>query len=473
MGVYKKKGSSFKATFSASAGLEADATGKDLISKFFGAVFKAPDLSKLGISGKNAAALDDAIQDCIDNSLSLSLNATCSASTTDEAAVNYSIDLSSGDNDKTDAALASALRGDWSALAALPNVKSLRDITRETEKREHKLVVNLLGLFNAETVDQFAKSCTILHDADGQVVVTDKVTASHLATASEPFRADSDKLRSALSEGFLATVAYIAGGSAGTPHIKDFTAKQTYFSFKDKIFRPDMHEQIMLGEALKLIPAGSWDKILAANAVFSHVRVEASATYDSSGAMKLFFKDPAQQTAWTHQEFENIGRQVLAALIDPAGPNGPARIRILRDDAAWAAMDEKGAVGAFNTIDNLKTLGPNELADVGVDWTDITWWADAMSKVAPKLSAVLSALKSTTAADPTTDKNFMKKRKDLEAVLGQVTRNSRAAFAGGWGVAVMETVSQFAAPVTMDISADGNLKQHYESASSAQPAEVS
>ncbi len=136
-------------------------------------------------------------------------------------------------------------------------------------------------------------------------------------------------------------------------------------------------------------------------------------------------------------------------------------------------MDEKGAVGAFNTIDNLKTLGPNELADVGVDWTDITWWADAMSKVAPKLSAVLSALKSTTAADPTTDKNFMKKRKDLEAVLGQVTRNSRAAFAGGWGVAVMETVSQFAAPVTMDISADGNIKQHYESASSAQPAEVS
>ncbi len=86
-----------------------------------------------------------------------------------------------------------------------------------------------------------------------------------------------------------------------------------------------------------------------------------------------------------------------------------------------------------------------------------------MSKVAPKLSDVLSALKNSTAKDPTTDPNFMKKRKDLIAVLGQVTRHSRASFAGGWGIAVMEAVSQFAAPVTMDISAEGNIQQHYQS----------
>ena len=462
VGVYKKKGSSFKATFTAGAGIAANVGSKDLISTFFGAVFKLPDISQLGISGKNAAALDDALQDCVDNSLSVSLNATCSASITDEAAVTYSVDLSGGDKDKTDAALASALHGDWGALAALPNVKSLRDITRETERRERKIVINLLGLFNAETLDQFAKSCTILHDADGQVVVTDKVTASHIAVASEPFRADPDKLRSALSEGFLATVTYVAGGSAGTLHIGDVKATQTYFSFKDSISRSDMHQHVMLGQVLKLIPPGSWDAILAAKTAFGHVRVEASATYNSVTAMQLFFKDPAQQTARTHPDFENIGRQVMAQLIDPDSPNGSDRIRILRDDPTWAAMDDKGAVGAFNTIDGLRNLNPNALADVGADWTDITWWADAMSKVAPKLSAVLSALKSTTAADPTTDRKFMKARKNLEAAIGQVTRNSRAAFAGGWGVAVMETVCGFATPVTMDINADGNIAKHYQ-----------
>jgi len=391
------------------------------------------------------------------------LNATCSASVTDEAAVTYSVDLSAGDGATTDAALASALRGDWSALAALPNVKRLRDIARETERRERKIVVNLLGLFNAETVDQFAKTCTILHDDDGQVVVTDKATASHIAVASEPFRADADKLRSALSQSFLATVTYIAGGSAGTAHIQDVKATQTYFSFEDTVSRRDMRDHITLGEVLKLIPPGSWDPILAAQTVFGHVRVEAGATYDSAAAMRLFFKDPGQNGARTRQEFESVGRQVMASLINQDSPTGPARIRTLQDDAVWAAMDDTGAVGAFNTIEGLKHLSPNELADVGVDWTDITWWVDAMSKIAPRLNAVLIALHSTTASDPTTDRKFMKARKALEGAIGQVTRNSRAAFAGGWGVAVMETVCGFAAPVTMDINADGNIAKHYQS----------
>ncbi len=464
LGAYKKRGSSFKATFTASAGIEANVASKDLISTFFGAVFKAPDVSQLGITGKDADALDDAIQDCVDSSLSVSLNATCSAAFTDEAAVAYSIDLAGGDSGKTDAAIASALRGDWSALATLPNVILLRDIARETEKTEHKIVINLLGIYNAETVDQFVKTCTILHDADGQVLITDKVTASHVAVASVPFLADTDKLRSALAEAFLATVTYVAGGSAGSAHIKDFTASQTYFRCQARMSRPDMAQQIKVGEVLNLVPRGSWESIFSADATFGHARISAAATYDAEAAMKLFFKDPATQTVRSHEEFERTGRQVLAALIDPSEPTGPARIRILQDQTAWAAMDSTGAVSAFKTIAGLSMLSPNELSDVGVDWTDITWWADAMTKVAPKLSAVLSVLKSSTANDPATDPNFMKKRKDLEAVLGQVTRNSRAAFAGGWGIAVMENVCQFAAPVTMDISADG-IKKHYASAS--------
>jgi len=464
LGVYKKRGSSFKVSFTAGAGLAANLGSKDLISNFFGAVFQQPDLSKLGISGKSAAGLNDALKDCVDHSLSLSLNATCSASTTDEAAVTYSIDFSSGDNAQTDAALASALHGDWSALAALPNAKSLRDITRETEKRESKIVINLLGLYNAETLDQFTKSCTILHDADGQVVVTDKVTASHIAIAAEPFRADPDKLRSALSEGFLATLAYVAGGAAGTAHIGDVKATQAYFSFKDDVSRRDMRQYLMLGEFLKLIPPGSWDSILAANTVFGHLRVEASAAYDSAAAMKLFFRDPGQRVAREQSEFESIGRQTMIALIDPSSPAGPARIRVLQDDALWAAMDEKGAVAAFGTIEGLKNLTTNELGVVGGDWAAIRWWAGAMSDVAPKLSLVLAALKASTAADPTTDRKFMKARRNLEAAIGQVTRDSQAAFAGGWGIAVMQAASQFSGPLTMDISADGGISQHYQSA---------
>ncbi len=292
-----------------------------MISTFFGAVFHAPDLDKLGITGKDASVLNDALEDCVDHSLSLSLNAACSASITDEAAASYSVNLSTGDQAKTDAALASALHGDWSALAALPNAALVRDISRETENIQHKIVINLLGIYNAESVDQFVKKCTILHDADGQVVITDKLTASHVAVASAPFLADGDKLRAALSEAFLATVTYVAGNSAGAAHIKDFTVSQTYFHFKDKVSRREMYSEILLGKALKLIADGAWDKIFAANTVFRHVRVSVAATYDTAAAMKLFFKDSGQQTPWSHQELEKLAaRSWLRLLIQPSRP---------------------------------------------------------------------------------------------------------------------------------------------------------
>src|SRR5208282_1499177 len=121
-------------------------------------------------------------------------------------------------------------------------------------------------------------------------------------------------------------------------HIKDFTATQAYLRFQDKMSRGDMRQQVALGESLKLISPGSWDTTLAANTVFGHARISAAATYDATAAMKLFLKDPVQQTPWSHQEFERIGRQVMVALIDPSEPPASARISALQNDVIWAAM---------------------------------------------------------------------------------------------------------------------------------------
>ncbi|MDR3748056.1 MAG: hypothetical protein P4M04_07885 [Acidobacteriota bacterium] len=469
LGVYKKKGTTFTASLTAGAGLGVDAADTDLMGKVLGAVFPGVDLQKAGITGKQAKSLEDAVGDCVDHSLSLSMNASCSASLTDEAAVAYSIDLSAANAQETDAAIASALRGDWTSLAALPNAKPVRNIFRETEKAEHKIVINLLGIYNAETVNQFVKTCTILHDADGQVLITDKATASQVAVASVPFLANADKLRSALAEGFLATAAYVAGGSGspGGTKLKEFSAAQNYFRFQDKVSAHDMRQQIVLGKALQLIADGSWDKLLASQNTFGHAKISATATYDTAAAMKLFFKDPSQRAARPLAELESIGRQVMIAFIDPSDATGPARIRVLNDDATWNAMDQTGAVASFGALDGLKHLSPNELADVGVDWSDIRWWADAMVKVAPKLSDMLAALEQSKNPDPSKDRKFMAARAALAGMLGQVTRHSRAAFAGGWGIAVMEQVSGFAAPASLDIAADGGIKQHYESGSQA------
>ena len=64
-------------------------------------------------------------------------------------------------------------------------------------------------------------------------------------------------------------------------------------------------------------------------------------------------------------------------------------------------------------------------------------------------------------ADPTTDPEFMKKREALAHVLGAVSRTTRSAFAEGWGLAVMATLSNGAAKLSMDIGWNSQTR-HYQ-----------
>jgi hypothetical protein len=84
-----------------------------------------------------------------------------------------------------------------------------------------------------------------------------------------------------------------------------------------------------------------------------------------------------------------------------------------------------------------------------------------MLDVAPKLSDLLSAVERSTETDPTTDPDFLKKREALSDVLGAVARRTRAAFAEGWGLAVMATLSNGMARVSMNIGWNSQMR-HYQ-----------
>ena len=114
IGLYKTKGVAFAASFTASAGLEANLGKTDLIAKIFTALDSKIDLSSL--SAADSAAIKQVLNDSINRSLSISLNAACSAADTDEAAVVYEIDVSAP-NQATKDAIGRALRGDWTAFA--------------------------------------------------------------------------------------------------------------------------------------------------------------------------------------------------------------------------------------------------------------------------------------------------------------------------------------------------------------------
>lgn len=465
LGVYKKKGTTVTAALTAGAGLEAQHGSSDLLPGFFNAVLSGPDLKAIGIPPDNAAQLEKALAACIDRSLSVSMNVECSASKTDEAAVIYSIDLAAGDAAKTDDALSAALKGDWTKLAGLPNAHELRNIVKTTKESRHAIEINLLGIYNAATVNDFVKSCSILHDDNGQIVVTDRETANHMAVVETPYAADADKLRQALAEAFLCTITYTAGAPASSGLTMDLSVSQTYFRYAATMYATEMRSEVLLGYALSLIPTGSWDTALSSETEFHHTKVSAQARYARDAVLRLFFSDLDKRVARTRTELEATGRRVMAALILSDGGVNSSRLDALKNDALWATMDQLGDVGSFGQIEILKRYDVPTQRAIATDWIDIRWWANSMLKVAPRLSDVLTAA-ATSSGDPTKNRTWQKKRQALADAIAGVAKNTRAAFAGGWGLAVMFALSTNGAVAEMDVAADGR-HEHY---STAKPA---
>jgi len=467
LGVYKKRGSTFSVSFVASGGIEGDIGTTDVLGTLLNKALPGVDVGAAGITGDNVDTLNAVIKDGLDRSLSAQANATCSAPHTDEAAVLYEIDLDRGDKAATDDALGRALHGDWTRLEklskqTLANVRRLRNIAVETVDKQRSITVNLFGFYSAVSVSEYLKSCTVLVDESGQISITDKVDASRISATSSPFAADTQKLRRALMEDFLCTATYAV--VAGKLDLK-LTVIQSYLDYKREMSRHEMQENVLLGSMLGLIPLGALDDALKANSYFRHACVTAVVNYDMPALLNLFFKDPASMEPRSKQEIELLGRRVMAALIVPPSDDADTdalRLRILRNDAVWARMDEIGNTAAFNTIDDLSRLGPTQLAAVSADWTSVAWWSDALSQVAPAIKETTHALSSVSATDPTHDPAFMKARGRLADLLGSVTRDSKAAFEPGWGEAVTFGLSGGHGVAQMDIDWSSESR-HYGS----------
>jgi hypothetical protein len=458
IGVYKKKGTTLSASFTAGAGVEVDEGTTDLAAAILGAVFPAVNCKGAGITGGDAADLDSALKDCIDHSLSIAMNVCCSAATTDEAAVIYQVDLSAGSADDTNAALKSALGGDWTLLSHLPNAQFLRNIVKDSKEYKHKIAINLFGLYNAEEADTYVKSCTILHEG-AQISVIDKAKASRISVAATPYASDPNKLRTALAQDFVVTVTYAVVAQKLQP---DLTIQQTYFLYSNALPRQKMQDQLLLGAALKLLQPADWAATLAANAVFPHAHISASAKYNNAGVLNLFFANPGQHAPRSATEFERVGRTAMIATLDPGDDAAPQRLAVLNNDSIWAAMDANGDKGAFNTIPDLAQLPLPTLEAVGTDWEGIAWWAGTMAQVAPKLTDMLTYIATIPGGDFSTNPVFMSKRQSLQTVLGNVAKNTHAAFVEGWGMAVVFALAGAGSQRSMDVSWTGNTK-HYES----------
>ncbi|MGH9431684.1 MAG: hypothetical protein ACRD3T_09090 [Terriglobia bacterium] len=442
LGVYKKRGTDLSASFTAGAGVHAPVGKTDLIASFFSAVVPGVDLKAAGLSDADLKTIQKTLKDSIDRSLSLSLNLCCSACFDNEAALVYSIDLT-GDQATTDAAIDAAFRGDWTLLANLPNAKSLRNVVGETQQNRHKTVINLLGIYNYESVATFIGSCTVLRSPeDGTITITDNASASRISVASMPYAADADRLRTVLAQAFLATATYTAANSGGKLSA-DLNASLSYLLYEEELHAQSVRKDLLVGIALGLISQAEWQNLAPASACPKHVRIAAKAVFGNDAAMRLFFSDPTARTPWALDHLKRVGRNVLSSLLDPNDPIDARRQQVLGDDTTWSQMDQQ-------------RFPADSPASYG-DWYDITFWAKPISQIAPLINALLQAVDQSTAADPSTDPNFMAKRDALAKGLGQVSRNTHAAHEADWPIAVMCQLSGFRPKVSLQAAWDGKL----------------
>jgi hypothetical protein len=458
MGVYKKHGSTLTVSLTAGAGIDGEIGGDDVLSALLKAALPGVDMVAAGLSGDTAATLNGVIRDGLCRNLSATFNAVCSAAFTHEAALLYDVQLDAGDSAATDSALGSALRGDWTALEALLNARRIRNIAVETVEKKSSVTINLFGFYSAVSTTDYLKTCTVLIDESGQVVITDKIDASRVSASTSPYAADSDKLRQALMEDFICTATYAVVSSKLNLNL---SVMQSYHRYSSNMSVADVRESVSLGYALGLIPQGSLDATLNATSSFYHALVSAGVQYDTPALMGIFYKDPASQMQRSNAELEQAGRDVMCLLLNPADPTDAVRLSVLRNNSAWAQMDEIGNTAAFRSIPELGGLGATQLGAVSADWISIVWWAQALAKIAPALSATTLALSHAPAGNPSQDAGFMKARTRLANVLGDVTRNTSAAFVHGWGAAVMFALSGRRGSAEMELTWNSKTL-HYE-----------
>lgn len=449
LGVYKKHGSTMTATLTAGAGIEGELGGTDIVSTILNGALPGVDAAAAGIGGGNAKELNDVIRSGLSRSLSAQVNACCSAALTDEAALLYDVHLDEGDQNATDGALQLAMRGDWTALEHLPNAQRRRNIAVETQEKRQSITLNLFGFYSATSTTDYLQSSTVLVDESGQLSIIDKVDASRISATTTPYASDSAKLRQALIEDFLCTASYAAVGGQMQLNL---TALQSYSDYSQDMGRAAMRQDVCLGYALNLIPAGSLDEQIASTPLFKHALVDATVRYDSPALLDIFFSDPQAETTRSREDIERAGRDAMCQFLDPNDQTDALRLSILKNDVAWQAMDEIGNTSAFDGIPALSQLNAAQLGAITADWASIVWWADALAKVAPAISVAFKVAKSLGNQNPASDPNFTKARRNLASVLGAVTRKTDAAFVHGWGAAVLFALSGRHGKAQMDLT---------------------
>jgi hypothetical protein len=393
-------------------------------------------------------AIEAAIKAGIDRRLEVALALEFGSLDTQQAAFLYEIDLKMLDA-KGSLAVHHALDGDLSHLTELENtlpagVKMLRSILTTIREKQYTFKVNLLGIYNYISISKLILKGTVLYEpSSGDLVITDKATASRIQATQVNFGADGEKLRKVLAENFLITAFYRCTRLvAKKPQL---SVSHSYFELHAKTNHQTMKDNLDVAQALGLLDAKEKQDRVQGLDDFGRTTLYAETNFSESLAEQLFLINGKPRA---EEDYEGAGRKALALLVQPDDPDdyrrGPAT-----NEELWKEMK---AQGQFNLRPLFPKLTSHQVEVVAVDYTVIRWWAKAMRKLGEKLQEIDQFFAAHPNPDPENNQ-FKSLRKRLAKDLASVAATTKSEFGDPWGLVAMDLLSGRRAEATVQISA--------------------
>jgi hypothetical protein len=449
LGFYKKRGSEFTLKVSAKGGVSAGVGDFDFLGQLLKAISRDPAVDKKqletgDLSADQIAAIEAVVKAGIQRKLELALNFELTATSEQDAAFDYEIDLTKLGAEGRQA-VHQALDGDLSSLVQnevkLPTGIILkRSIFSEAKKKKHVFKFNLLGIYNLISVSSLILKGKVMHVHEtGEIVITDSATASRIVASTSNFAADHVKLRKVMAESFLITAAYRC--SQLVAQSPTLSILHSYFEMHSKTNRETMKNNLDVVETLGLMTNAEKDKLLADANDFGNTTLYAEEQYDDKLVTRLFLNPDG--TPRSEAEFEQAGRDAVKSLVQVGEADDYRRLPV-SDDALWKELKQLGNPQSFKSVEKIKALKTTKklpievvVGGIGTDYLVIRWWAQEMRKMGEKLSEVRNFLKNKPKIDPENNE-FKALRRALAEHLKGVASRTKSQFGDPWGLVAMD-----------------------------------
>lgn len=390
-----EKSTTFELDTSLSAGVTAELSGADLISKLLGAIdaAKTPGgelLAQAGLTDDEADSFSKAVKAGIDRSLAASAKQALSALRSDEPAFAYQIELDQLTADST-AAVDAALRANLSALNRLevnkqpdgtiaPGVQVHKSILTTIHDTSCAINLNLLGIVNFTSVAEFIKKSEVVTDSvTNDITIKETLTGKRISAIVAPFERD-EALRKALFDSVVATLVHTASGRTSL----DFSISGVHFAYNQNTNQQNLRNYLNWFSAFGLILSSEHDTELQQLPAKGLSTCLLRAKFESSITSSLFLTPDG--SPHTNADYVEIGRRALIALLDPDGSNIDAyRKAALEDVNLLTNVMNAGSPSQIASLLHAPANTDPILSDIYFDGQVIAWWSDNMAQVARSL----------------------------------------------------------------------------------------